>query len=74
MELHGLGRMNQYRIKSLREIVVIPRALALDCSILSEVSKIGLSFLYFNATDNIIQSGLCLSKPCGNNERFASSI
>ena len=60
--------------KFFNEIVVIPNPLALDWSILSEVNRIVLSFLYFKATDSIMQSGLCLSNPLGNNERLASSM
>ena len=68
------GEIGGYAFGSHEKIVVIPNPLALDWSILSEVNRIGLSFLYFKATDSIMQSGLCLSNPLGNNERFASSM
>ena len=68
------GEIGGYAFGSHEKIVVIPNPLALDWSILSEVNRIGLSFWCFKATDSIMQSGLCLSNPLGNNERFASSM
>ena len=59
------GEVGGYAFGSHEKIVVIPNPLALDWSILSEVNRIVLSFLYFKATDSIMQSGLCLSNPLG---------
>ena len=59
--------------KFFREIVAMPKIFDFNCNPLSDVNIIGLSFLYFKATDRIILSGERLSKSSGNNEVSANS-
>lgn len=54
--------MVTYRFKKFfNDIVEIPIIFDLSCNPLSEVSKIGLSSLYFKATESIMLSGDLLS-------------
>lgn len=63
-----------YRFKKLfRLIVEIPKTFDFSCNPLSEVSIIGFSSLYFNATERIILSGVRLSKSSGRSETSANS-
>ena len=59
--------------KSFNDIVVMPKIFDFNCSPLSEVSMIGLSSLYFSATDRIMLSGDFLLKSSSNNETSANS-